>query len=249
MTTSRMALVVPMFNEATRFDASAWHRFLLAHPSLTLYFVNDGSTDATASHLETLAASVPGRALVIQLHVNAGKAEAVRQGMLAAFESDADLLGFVDGDLAAPLSEVLHLATELERLPDTWMALGSRVRLLGREIHRTALRHVLGRVFATAASLVLALPVYDTQCGLKVFRAIGPVRQVFQEPFLTRWLFDVELIARLARSPGDPAPALRFREVPLESWKAQEGSRLRWRDFLVAPWELWRIHLHYRKTP
>jgi hypothetical protein len=91
--------------------------------------------------------------------------------------------------------------------------------------------------------MVLRLPVYDTQCGLKVFRATAAVNAAFADPFLTRWLFDVELLARLNASGPTRVP---MREIPLEHWHARDGSRMRLRDFLVAPLELWRIRRHYR---
>src|ERR1041384_6274866 len=64
-------------------------------------------------------------------------------------------------------------------------------------------RHYLGRIFATAVSLALHSPVYDTQCGAKLFRPGAPLRDALSAPFRSRWIFDVELLARLDRRiPG-----------------------------------------------
>jgi hypothetical protein len=183
---------------------------------------------------------------VLRLPANRGKAEAVRLGMLRGLERGAELVGFVDADLAAPLEAALELVLELDRHPEASGAIGSRVRLLGREIERSALRHYLGRIFATAASLTLGLPVYDTQCGLKVFRASPPLREALAVPFASRWIFDVELLARL--TAAGPPTAMRLREVPLERWHGQAGSRLRAADFLRAVLELAAIRRRYRGT-
>ncbi len=243
----RLVLVVPAYNEAARLDLAAFRGFIAGHSDVGCCFVDDGSTDDTARLLGTLTAEHPDRIDVLSLDQNHGKAEAVRLGFLHAAVTGVPAIGFADADLATPLAEVLTLADELDRHPGCWAAIGSRVQLLGRDIERSTLRHYLGRVFATAASLALRLPVYDTQCGLKLFRNLEPVARTFEAPFRSRWIFDVELLARLATASGPPLGE-RFREVPLEAWHARGGSRLRLRDFLRAPLELLAIRRRYPPT-
>ena len=97
--------------------------------------------------------------------------------------------------------------------------------LLGHRIERSWARHYLGRLFATASSQVLGLPVYDTQCGAKVFRDGPALRAALATPFTSRWAFDVELLGRLGTGADR-----RFLEVPLERWHDVGGSKLRPRD-------------------
>lgn len=144
--------------------------------------------------------------------------------MLHALESaECGLVGFWDCDLATPLEAIGELAGVLEQRQQTLMVLGARVALLGRQIERSPIRHYLGRVFATLTSLVLELPIYDTQCGAKLFRATDELRSVLGQPFLTRWVFDVEMIARLAAlrraAPAALPLAEALFEYPLHRWE------------------------------
>jgi dolichyl-phosphate beta-glucosyltransferase len=135
--------------------------------------------------------------------------------------------------------------------PELHAVLGSRVALLGRSIRRTHRRHYLGRVFATAASIVLDLVVYDTQCGAKLFRNSPAVREAFAAPFQSRWVFDVELLARLKRlheRGGLPDLKRSVAEHPLQAWCDVAGSKLSARDVLGAGFELARIYNRYRRA-
>jgi hypothetical protein len=126
--------------------------------------------------------------------------------------------------------------------------MGSRVQLLGRAIERKHVRHYLGRVFATCASLSLGLPVYDTQCGAKLFRHTEALARALEQPFTSRWVFDVELLARLVR-PGPGIAGItedRIREEPLLSWTDVPGSKLRPAAALRSGLELLRIGVKLR---
>ena len=115
--------------------------------------------------------------------------------------------------------------------------MGSRVKLLGRKIDRRRSRHYLGRIFATAVSTVLGLDVYDTQCGAKLFRVTPFIRALFEHPFLSRWIFDVEIIARLIqakRGKNLPQADRVIYEFPLMEWRDVQGSKLGYGDFVRA---------------
>lgn len=220
-------IVVPCFNEATRLAPDALLGLLDAR-GVELLLVDDGSTDDTRARLHDVAAQAPGRVSVLALDDNAGKGEAVRRGLEAALLDGALCVGYFDADLSTPPSEMLRVLHVLEERADIDVVLGSRVRLLGRHIERRALRHYLGRVFATAASLALGVAVYDTQCGAKAFRRTPALLAAVRAPFSSRWAFDIELLRRLLdgddATPGLPPNA--FVELPLKEWRDVGGTKL-----------------------
>lgn len=243
MSGTRIRIVVPCYNEAARLDVTAFARSLEERPDTSFVFVNDGSTDDTSSVLHAFSSENPTRVLVLDLGENEGKAEAVRQGMLAAFSSDAELAGYWDADLATPLDAIGAFAATLDSEPGVDVVLGARVAMLGHHIERKATRHYAGRVFATLASMTLGLSVYDTQCGAKLFRCNDATRAVFADPFGSRWVFDVELLARYLRDGGDPSG---IREQALARWTDIPGSKVKPTDFIGGVVELARIKRRYR---
>ena len=193
----RVTIVVPCYNEAERLDTVQFASFSDDRYNIRFLFVNDGSTDETPRVLEGLRDRAPERIDVLHLTKNRGKAEAVRQGMVRALSSDCDYVGFWDADLATPLDAIGEFGSLLDDRPDIEAVIGSRVKLLGRQIERSTSRHYAGRVFATTAAFVLGIQVYDTQCGAKLFRATPEWARIFSATFSTRWIFDIEIIARL----------------------------------------------------
>lgn len=246
----RTAIVIPCFNEAQRIHREDFTKFLATSPAASLLFVNDGSTDRTLEVLLDLQMAIGLQAEVLNLRINRGKAEAVRRGLMRAVDIPGiEIVGFWDADLSTPLLAVEDFTRILASRPDIQMVFGSRVRLLGRDIERRASRHYLGRMFATAASMVLALPIYDTQCGAKLFRVNKLLVEVLRTPFCSRWIFDVELIARFFEMyrHDDLRAKTAIYEFPLDKWTDVAGSKVSPRDFIAAALELVQIYRKHRK--
>lgn len=243
---SKTVLVVPCYNEAQRLDVEAFRAYASTASCTRFLMVDDGSTDNTRRLLDELAAFDREHFHVLTLDRNRGKAEAVRRGMLQACQGHPAYVGFWDADLSTPLDEIAGFREVLDRNPGIRMVFGARVNLLGRSVRRNLLRHYIGRAFATVVATLLRLPIYDTQCGAKLFRADDELQTVLAEPFISKWIFDVEIIARYAKARGDSA-AMRqiIFEIPLMSWYDVQGSKIRMRDFFVVLSDLARIFRRY----
>jgi glycosyltransferase involved in cell wall biosynthesis len=217
----------------------------LAEPKLDFVFVDDGSTDDTARVISELCVRGNGRMELLALERNRGKAEAVRRGVVFAFDRSPppELIGYWDADLATPLHHVAKFAA-LFADPQIQMVLGSRVQMLGRHIARSPLRHYLGRLFASTVSVSLGIPIYDSQCGAKMFRANAVFRSVFSVPFRGNWTFDVELFERLLHRQAathDINVIEQCVEFPLTDWHDAPGSKIGWRHIPQIIFETSRI--------
>ncbi len=246
---TRTRIVVPCFEEAQRLDGEALSGLVSREPGTDLLLVDDGSQDDTLAMLRAVAARNPDRVEVLALARNVGKAEAVRQGILQALDRpDTAYVGYFDADLSTPLSAVADLRGVLEADAALQMVFGSRVLMAGHHIERVALRHYLGRIWATVASYLVDFAMYDTQCGAKLFRASPWVHSVFATPFVSDWLFDFEIVIRwISLSQEDDRPRARdvVVEYPLAEWVHRGGGAVGPAAYFHAFADLVRLHRHY----
>lgn len=233
-------IVFPVYNEEYRIKKSCFIEFIENNPDFQLVFVDDGSTDRSLAILQEIQSKMPARIHIKKLEKNSGKAEAVRQGLLFALGMKPAILGYGDADLSTSLDELKRLANKLDT-SQYQVLLGSRVKLLGKHIERKMLRHYFGRVFATLASIVLNLGVYDTQCGAKFFKCNNELHKILETPFLSRWVFDIEIMKRLLKTQGMQVND--FVEEPLNEWITVADSKLGLLSMVKAVYDLLKIGL------
>ena len=110
---------------------------------------------------------------------------AVLAGLGAA---SGDIVGFMDADLATPLST---LSIALERIRGgADVAIGSREGSGSSRIGEPEYRHVMGRLFNGLVQLLLLPGIHDTQCGFKGFTRAA-AHDLFPMQKVTSIVFDV----------------------------------------------------------
>lgn len=211
---------------------------------VTLVIVNDGSTDNTFHCLQSIRKNFENKVFIISNEQNAGKAQTVLNGMLYAMDNLAsDKYAFLDADLATSLEECVAVSNQIN--DNVSFCFGSRILTVDSKIERKAYRHYIGRVIATAISKVLKLEVYDTQCGCKVFDK-DLAQHIFQERFISKWLFDVELFFRTMKHYGRAQAIAKMHEYPLKQWIDKGESKVKFSYFFKLWLDLWRIKMEYR---
>jgi len=245
MESASLAIVIPCYNEYSRLPLGEFRQFLRVHGDVALCLVDDASTDNTLERFHALQEEYPNQIQILQHSENQGKAEAVRTGILHCYEKElAPNLAYLDADLATSLEECTSLLPYLEHKS---FVFASRILKVGSVVERRFTRFLIGRIIATAISNILGLKVYDTQCGCKVMRAeMIPI--LFEEPFHSRWLFDVELFSRILAHYGPEKAISLMEEVPVKRWVDRGESKVRLTYFFGLWKDLWVIRKQHRKT-
>lgn len=240
----KTGIIIPCYNEEKRLDVKAFIEFIKTHNKYHLCFVNDGSKDNTLHVLKTIQEQVQERISIVDVKKNAGKAAAVRSGARYLYNrKDIDYIGFIDADLSTDFNNFKKLVATLHNNDNLSLVYGSRGKGEG-QIERNLFRNIFSKMVKMIVYLILGLPIEDTQCGAKVFkRNIIPV--AYDQAFLTRWLFDVEIFLRLKKHFGATRIMNCMYEQPLDRWVHVDDSKLGMKDALQIPYKLMSIWFSY----
>ena len=157
-----ISAVVPVYNEVD--SLPELHRelaaILPAGGRHEIIYIDDGSSDGSAAALEGLADG-DARVKVISFYRNYGKAAALAAGFEAA---TGDVVVTMDSDLQDDPTEIPAM---IELLNQGWdMVSGwKKVR------HDPLSRRLPSKFYNFIVRLMTGVPVHDSNCGLKVYRA------------------------------------------------------------------------------
>ncbi|NIJ45386.1 glycosyltransferase involved in cell wall biosynthesis [Wenyingzhuangia heitensis] len=240
-----LVIVIPSYNESKSLRKKKFFSFLKNHPDVAICFVNDGSTDNTLEILNKYQLKNPSQIFVFDCVKNQGKAGATLMGMnYCAKNLEYTKIAYLDADLATPLKECYRISNKLKGKLS--FVFGSRIKKLGSRIERSYFRFFTGRVIATFISNVLKLGVYDTQCGIKVFTKELGIK-VFNKPFISKWLFDVEIFFRIIKIYSREQAVEKMKEIPLNKWIDKGDSKVKMSYFFKLWVDLLKINNAYKK--
>jgi dolichyl-phosphate beta-glucosyltransferase len=213
-----LAVVVPMFREASRIDATiaTLAASPLAAPAYRLVFVDDGSDDGTAIAVaRSLGRHGLTNASLLAAPSNRGKGAAVRLGVEHALtELDAEHIVYLDADLSLDPGVVLDALTKLQT---GWYDAVVGRRRFDRSQHPLH-RRIASSGFRIVSRIIAPTGVADTQCACKVFTA-SAAKVAFRELHTAGYSFDVEVLMRWRHAD------LRVATIDV-AWSHQSGSKI-----------------------
>lgn len=241
----KILLVVPSYNDSVRlgtFLPALCSALQSVRCGVRIQVVDDGSESGevlnTRKVVDACRRNFEGLMPLIALQRNCGKGGAVYAGWAGV--GDENWLAFVDADGAVPAEEVVRFCQLVVHQREFDGILASRILMLGHEIDRTFKRHLVGRVYATLAKILVGVPVYDSQCGFKLFRK-SSFEQVRPELRTTRFGFDMELIAFMY------SRGFRILEMPIRKWRDVPGAKVRLlKDSIDMFWSLLQLRKKLR---
>jgi len=235
-----MIIIVPCYLEYNRIDKMAFIQFLKKEVNVSIVFSDDGSTDNTISILNEIKSLFNDRVHVCASEKNKGKAEAIRLAVLyiANNKLKPTNIAYLDADLAVSIEECYDLSKNLNE--KIHFVFGSRISKIDNTIIRSNFRHYSGRMVATVITKILGVTVYDTQCGCKIFKS-DLAFKVFEKPFISTWLFDMEIFFRIINLYSYLELKHIAREIPLKSWIDTGGSKVSLKYFFRMWYELYLI--------
>lgn len=195
---NRILITIPTWNEAVVIERNlrtviAAVSRLFPHDDVRIEVADNGSTDETREIVRRVQRE--SSSVILREIEGRGKGLAIRTSWHAHLD-DADILLFMDADLAADLEALPRLVAPIAR-GEADLVCGSRF-LRESQIKRSISREAASRLYRGLQQCLLRLPVADAQCGFKTISA-ATAHELLPLCQESGWLFDTELLAFSAK--------------------------------------------------
>ncbi len=192
-----LALIIPAYNEEQRIlpTLQAYYSYFDDKRkknglSFEIIVALNGCSDNTCDIVNEMQKSLE-KITLLNLP-QAGKGYAITQGFKYSLTTEADLIGFVDADMATSPQEFYHLIEEIGKkdgiVASRYMK-GSVVTPLRPKLKRWGSKIV----YEPLVKMLLGLSYKDLQCGAKLFKR-KVIEQIVDYLKVRQWAFDVELL-------------------------------------------------------
>ena len=197
-------VLIPSYNEARSIGHLVSE---LRVRDLTVYVVDDGSTDKTASIAESVGA------VVVRHKENRGKGASMREGFKHILKKGFDSVVVMDGDGQ-------HIVEDIGNFIEKMKATNADIVIGNRMLDTSsmpALRIHTNRFMSSLISLIAGQDVPDTQSGFRLIK-----REVLQKVRLESSNYEIEseMIIRAARA------GFRIESVPIKTVYRDEKSKI-----------------------
>lgn len=237
MSEIELTTILPVFNssailEETMEKLRTW--IFACGYETELLVVNDGSKDATSEILKSFNGKIKNYQ-IIDLPENRGKGFAVKEGMKRA---RGECVVFTDADLSYGVDIFGEMYKFMKTRPDIYFLYGSRAHDLSKGYEGYSKMRMLSSLLFSGIVRLLVLPgIYDTQCGIKMFR--NEFAKIAAEKLtIGHFAFDIELFI-IAREKK-----LALSDFPVTLNHSEESSVRLVKDAIHMFWDVLKIKLN-----
>ena len=195
---------------------------------LRILVVNDGSvTGINTEDVKLLKEKIPFLDYC-EYKINRGKGYAVRKG---AELSQADILLYTDIDIPYAEESVFEM---IEQIKANQADILFGVRDEEYYSHVPSSRKLVSKMLKRFTSLLIRIPIIDTQCGLKGFNRKG--KEILLKTTIDRYLFDMEFICLAARDKN-----IRYKPFVIKTDPNSVFSSLSAKILLRESWNFFKL--------
>lgn len=235
---TKFEISIPVLNEEDSIESKLKELLEFIKTSLdglanfTVVVADNGSTDETSHIVKRMVSEYSNLAY---LHVDR---PGVGRALKAAWgQSTADVIGYMDLDLATDLNHIRDVCVEILS-HDYDMVIGNRLDHKSQVLGRSLKREITSRIFNKIVQLFVESRVLDGMCGFKFMKRKFATQVLKAASLSDNWIFSTQLLCVAFRIGG------RIKYIPIK-WTDDNSTKVK--IFKLARQYLMELYLFKRE--